>query len=153
MRRFSVDNNYFFEFHPDYCFVKDRQTRKLLLQGVIDSGLYKIQTAKPKTSPSLTAFLASLDTWHARMGHPATPVVKHLINQFQLPCSLKSSSRQVCSACCQGKMHRLSLSPTHHRSTKPLELIHSDVWGPAPLSSSAGHKYFVIFIDDFSLFT
>jgi transposase InsO family protein len=35
------------------------------------------------------------------------------------------------------------------KSKKPFELIHSDVWGPAPLDSFNGYKYFVIFIDDF----
>jgi hypothetical protein len=36
------------------------------------------------------------------------------------------------------------------KSKKPFELIHSDVWEPAPLDSFNGYKYFVIFIDDFS---
>jgi Integrase core domain len=33
---------------------------------------------------------------------------------------------------------------------KPFELIHSDVWGPAPIESFNGYRYFIIFIDDFS---
>ncbi len=35
----------------------------------------------------------------------------------------------------------------------PLELVHSDVWGPAPISSINGFRYYVIFVDDFTRFT
>ena len=34
----------------------------------------------------------------------------------------------------------------------PLELVYSDVWGPAP-SSVGGKKYYVSVIDDYSKFT
>ena len=33
-------------------------------------------------------------------------------------------------------------------SSKSFELIHSDLWGPAPVDSYDGYKYFVLFIDD-----
>ena len=35
----------------------------------------------------------------------------------------------------------------------PFELIHSDVWGPYPVMSLIGFKYFVTFVDDFSCVT
>jgi histone deacetylase 1/2 len=44
----------------------------------------------------------------------------------------------------------LSLGPTGHKTSAPLELIFSDVWGPAPLFSSDGYRYFVIFVDAYT---
>jgi histone deacetylase 1/2 len=41
----------------------------------------------------------------------------------------------------------LSLGLTSHETSTSLELIFSDVWGPAPLFSSDSFRYFVIFID------
>ena len=50
-------------------------------------------------------------------------------------------------------MHRFHLNKTPLVSTSFLELMHSDVWGPSPLTSLLGFNYYVIFIDDYSRFT
>jgi hypothetical protein len=39
------------------------------------------------------------------------------------------------------------------KSIAPLQLVQSDVWGPAPITSINGTRYYVSFIDDFSKFT
>ena len=50
-------------------------------------------------------------------------------------------------------MHRFHLNKTPLVSTSLLELVHSDVWGPSPLTSPLGFNYYVIFVDDYSQFT
>ena len=42
---------------------------------------------------------------------------------------------------------------THHQSIRALEIVHSDLWGPSPVISHAGNRYYVIFIDDFTRYT
>ena len=49
-------------------------------------------------------------------------------------------------------MHKSSF-PKHISSTTfPLELIHFDVGGPAPVSM-LDHRFYMIFVDDFTSFT
>ena len=38
-------------------------------------------------------------------------------------------------------------------STNIFDLIHSDVWGPSPISSIGGSQYFVVFVDDYSRYS
>lgn len=47
------DNNSFFEFHPYYYYIKDQKTRKVLLQGRLEKGLYKFpEKCVQESSPS-----------------------------------------------------------------------------------------------------
>lgn len=58
----------------------------------------------------------------------------------------------MCDACQQTKSHQLPYPKSTSISTRPLELVFFDVWGPAP-DSMGRYKYNVSFIDDFSKFT
>ncbi|KAL5854003.1 hypothetical protein ACOSQ4_003805 [Xanthoceras sorbifolium] len=44
-------------------------------------------------------------------------------------------------------------SPHTITTKQPLELVYSDVWGPAPLLSSEGYRYYIIFVDACTRFT
>ncbi|KAL0402266.1 UNVERIFIED_CONTAM: Retrovirus-related Pol polyprotein from transposon RE2 [Sesamum latifolium] len=56
----------------------------------------------------------------------------------------------VCAGCQYGKAHQLPYEESNFRVKEPLELIHSDVFGPVRQASIGGMKYMVTFIDDFS---
>jgi hypothetical protein len=58
----------------------------------------------------------------------------------------------ACDACQQAKSHQLPYPVSTSVSSAPLQLIFSDVWGPA-LDSFGRKNYYVRFIDDFSKFT
>lgn len=59
----------------------------------------------------------------------------------------------LCHACKLGKLAHMPLASIEHTSTTPIKIIHSDVWGTAPLLSNLGYSYFLLFIDDFTRFT
>ena len=63
----------------------------------------------------------------------------------------KASKLSFCEGCVEGKMHRAPFKPVGEiRSTRKLQLVHSDVCGPMPTESIGGRRYFVTFIDDYS---
>ena len=44
----------------------------------------------------------------------------------------------------------MHLSPRdNNRASAPFELVHFDVWGPCPVVSPTGFRYFVTFFDDY----
>lgn len=79
--------------------------------------------------------------WHRRLGHPSHGYLKQLFPKF-------SSSHLQCDTCVLAKSHRQSFPSNNTHVEHAFSLIHSDVWGPAPVSGSSGFKYFVLFIDD-----
>ena len=52
-----------------------------------------------------------------------------------------------------GKSHILHFPNTETKTTKPLELIHTDLWGPLPTHSRDGYNYYISLVDDFSRYT
>jgi histone deacetylase 1/2 len=150
--KLTNDNEVFIEIHPHHFVVKDQVSRAKLLQGRCEGGLYPIESSSisvPKCA-MLTA-RASKEQWHRRLGHPSPQVVNSILSLNKLP-FCNSEHAHMCNACRQAKSHQLPFPLSTHVSTSPLELIHTDVWGPATVSVG-GFKYYVSFIDDFSKFT
>ncbi len=123
--------------------------RRIILEGPCRRGLYPLPTGAP--IKQVFAVSPSFERWHGRLGHASKPIVLKIISQNKLPCSSKSPSESVCDACLQAKCHQFPFPKSSSVSSNPLDLIHSDVWGPA--SDSVGAKrYYVSFIDDYSKF-
>ena len=108
-----------------------------------------------KLSPNkqaLGVIKPSATLWHHRLGHASTPVVQQVLNRHKLPFVKSSNKNNICDACQMGKSHQLLYPRSTSVSTSPLDLVISDVWGPAP-SSIEHNSYYVSFIDEYSKFT
>jgi hypothetical protein len=154
VHRIASDNNIFFELHPNFFFIKDQESRKILLQGRTKGGLYPLpcSTTLVHAGQVLSTIKISASRWHARLGHPSSSIVKVVLSKNSLPVISDTSFESVCDACQQGKSHQLPYPVSTSISKGPLELIFSDVWGPA-CDSIGRYKYYVTFIDDYSKFT
>ncbi|XP_062090707.1 retrovirus-related Pol polyprotein from transposon TNT 1-94 isoform X3 [Humulus lupulus] len=124
----------------------DLMTKKIIGKGHESGGLYVLDplSSTPIACPSV----ASAFEAHCRLGHPSLPLLKKLCPQYSKVSSLD------CESCQFAKHHRVSLSPrVNKRASVPFELVHSDVWGPSPILSKPGFRYFVTFVDDYSRVT
>ena len=66
----------------------------------------------------------------------------------RLPVFKVVEMQKVCEACQFGKQAKGAFPHDKHVSKNVLELVHSDVWGPAKTVSMGGCKFYVTFIDD-----
>ncbi|KAI3500109.1 hypothetical protein L1887_35925 [Cichorium endivia] len=92
------------------------------------------------------------DLWHARLGHVGYHKLKVIIEKSMLKGlpQLEVKTDVVCAGCQYGKAHQLPYKESKFRAKKPLELIHSDVFGPVKQTSVSGMRYMLTFIDDYS---
>ena len=99
-------------------------------------------------SAAATTTTSSPDLWHAHLGHPSLSRLQLLASQGHL--GLVQFQKFDCTSCHFGKQTKLPFNKSDSFSSAPFDLIHSDIWGPAPVPTEGGSKYFVIFVDDFS---
>lgn len=67
----------FFSFILISFFIKDRESRKTLLQGKSRGGLYPLpcSLATASSKQVLSTSKISTSRWHARLGHPSSPLL------------------------------------------------------------------------------
>ncbi|GJX89479.1 ribonuclease H-like domain-containing protein [Tanacetum coccineum] len=146
VRQFVRDNNCTIEFDAFGFSVKDYTTRQVLLQCDSTGDLY------PVTSPSQVpqVFLVSQHTWHQRLGHPGSEVLRHLVSSNLISCN-KEKPLVLCHACQLGKHVRLPFVSSETVVDSSFDIIHSDVW-TSPIPSLSEFKYYVLFLDHYSQF-
>ena len=88
-----------------------------------------IAVAASKDDPNL---------WHQRLGHMSEKGLKVMHKKGKLA-GLQSTDIDLCESYINGKQKRVGFN-TSGRTPKPirLELMHTNVWGPAPVSSIGG---------------
>jgi GAG-pre-integrase domain len=131
-------------FKENIMIFQDLITKEKIGEGFLENGLYFLDSNKSNFNITKDGDLGKL--LHKRVGHPSDKILKTMFNFVNLDCN----NCEVCEVCKLAKHTKLFFCDSKTKSSEPLELVHSDGWGPAPVSSYNNYRYFGIFIDDYS---
>lgn len=144
--KLTHDHHCSFEFFPHGLFVKELFSGCILMKDDI----YVLNGA-PSSPICQLLQTSSSQLWHRRLGHPSTPILHHALvfTYIQFP---HNNKRDVCSACQHGKLHSSPFTLSSTTATRPLEFVSANIWGPSPIVSHGGFRYYVLFVDYYSHF-
>src|SRR3954463_3976393 len=135
-----------------------RDTLEVAFVGELDGNLYTVDFSKESTYHA-TCIMAKADKgwlWHRRLAHVGMRNLKDLLKGEHILglTNISFEKDRVCSACIAGKQHQAKHTPKNVVSTsRPLELLHVDLFGPPSWDSLGGKKYGLAIIDDYSRYT
>jgi transposase InsO family protein len=108
-------------------------------------------------SAAVTLERVTLSVLHRRLGHVSVDTVHSLIRHDSIEGIdlIDEGSSFTCVSCDYAKTTRKVIRPVREapQSTAFGEEIHSDVWGPSPLNSIGGRRYYITFTDDYTRYT
>ena len=110
------------------------------------------QQTKPMPNPSACVTVSKEDAMqlHLQYGHASITALRKM-HPDKVPPDLHVFD---CPSCFMGKSKQVSFPTTAtFRSVRPLECVHSDIWGPCPEESINGARYLMSFVDDYSRYT
>ena len=124
--------------------------------GIKEGSLYGLKIArKSKESVNMAEHQNEKRLWHRRLGHINEQSMKKLVDKdlVSQPNFDMSGEIGVCEACIGGKQCKNSFTSSQTVTSKPLELVHSDICGKMGQKSLGGAEYFLTFVDDYTHYT
>ncbi|KAJ0701721.1 putative RNA-directed DNA polymerase [Helianthus annuus] len=142
-------------FSNDHFHIQDRKTGEVLARGTCENGFYVLTQSHKSLVAALSAshLRASFNKWHSRLGHASFDTITNLNKLGHLFVTSLLPKPGLCNSCELSKAKHLPFVENDKRAQQVLDLIHCDLWGPAPIASTDGYLYYVIFVDDYSRFT
>ena len=148
------------EFIEDKCLISNKGCGEVLLTGMKKGSLF-VADLKAADKGEICCFYTKATNqkfWlcHRKLSHLNVKTMNSLEKRElirDMP-ALEFVQDEVCEACQKGKIKRSS-----HKSklltsiTKPLQLIHMDLFGPVNVLSLSIKRYALVMVDDFSRYT
>lgn len=146
-----VSNGNTVVFDSDGCKIFN-QAGELLLTCKPNNGVYKLKARAEK------CLIAKRDKdeknamlWHRRYGHLNFQALMQLKTAVS-GIAIENDDSEIinCKVCPMGKQKREKFDTSTSRTTKELELVHSDVCGPMETKTIGGARYMLTFTDDYT---
>jgi hypothetical protein len=139
--RFTTNNWCSMEFDPFNLSVKDLSTQNVITRCNSSRPLYTMRLTSHLAPSSHVAaplaLVASVSTWHRRIGHPGVDVLSKLSHDSSVIYS--RHTHDLYHACQLGRYTGLPFIRSNSRADNNFDLIHCDLW-TSPIVSISGCK-------------
>ncbi|GJT41401.1 retrovirus-related pol polyprotein from transposon TNT 1-94 [Tanacetum coccineum] len=129
---------------------------KVIGRGIRKKCLYVMKLGnKPKDKICLATIDENSTMWHKRLGHANMRLIQSLASkELVRNLSKFKFDQHFCDACKMGKQAYASHKAKNIVSTtRCLELLHMDLFGPSAVRSYGGNRYTLVIVDDYSRYT
>jgi Reverse transcriptase (RNA-dependent DNA polymerase)/Integrase core domain/GAG-pre-integrase domain len=136
------------------CVLTGPDGRKVGAIPMTEQGLYKVTNHVSEEIAGVAEETLTLDLFHRRMGHISPSSARSLVqNKMVTGVKLDVSSLNAtvfCESCVHAKATRKPIPKVREgeRAKSFGDEIHSDLWGPAPVETKGGKRYYITFTDD-----
>ena len=100
--------------------------------------------------PSFHFVLKDTNVWHNRLGYLSDERFHILRYLYSF---ISAHKPYLCDTCHRAKQRKLSFALSDFITSKIIEILHMDIWGPCSVISMHGFRYFLTIVDDFSRYT
>nr|GEU30875.1 copia protein [Tanacetum cinerariifolium] len=129
---------------------------KVIGKGIRKKGLYVMKLGnKPKDQISLATIDENSTPWHRRLGHANMRVIQSLASKELVRNLPKLKFDQNFYDACKiiKQAHASHKAKNIVSTTRCLELLHMDLFGPSAVRSYGGNRYTLVIVDDYSRYT
>jgi hypothetical protein len=140
-------------FEGDCCYIKNKKGKIISKIPCSANGLFKVE--RQVMAASVEEHVSIL-TLHRRLGHISLVTICSLIRHNVINgVKITDDNFTSCDSCNYMKTTHKPIKVEHVAAPATTfgEEVHSDVWGPSPLNSLGGCRYYIMFTDDYSRYT
>ena len=154
------DKDYGALFDKERCQILHKKNGLLALQGVRKGNLFTTYL-QSGSKDEVNCFYAKASSdeswiWHKKLSHLNFKTMNSLVKRELvrgLP-HMEFTQEGLCKVCQKGKSKKAPHKGTDTSViTKPLQLIHMDLFGPVNVTSMSKKRYALVIVDDYSKYT